>query len=155
MAVKAIPEGLHTITPALYVDGAMEAIEFYKKAFGAEVHGLAMDPTGKKVWHCQLRFGDSAVFINDADPQMGGPATPSRLWIYSDNVDAGFKRALGAGATAMMPPADMFWGDRMGVVKDRWNNQWTLAQHIKDMTPEEMQKAQDAFVAEMSKQKKP
>ena len=157
MAVKPIPEGLRTLTPALYVDGALDCIEFLKKAFGAEEKSRAMDPTGKKVWHAQLHIGDSALFISDADPQMGGPASFARIWVYSDNVDAGFKRAVAAGATAIMPPADMFWGDRMCALKDKWNNQWSLAQHIKDMTPQEMQKAQDEFVAQMAKQpqKKP
>ena len=155
MAVKPIPEGLRRITPALYVDGASACIEFCKKAFGAEEVQRAMDPSGKKVWHAQLRFGDSAVFISDADPNMGGPASGARLWIYTENVDSAFQRAVSAGATTVMPPADMFWGDRMCAVKDKWDNQWSMAQHIKDLTPAEMQKAQDAFVAQMSKQKKP
>ena len=149
--VKAIPEGLRSLTPGLVMDGALEAIAFYKKAFGAEQTGLAMDPSGKKVWHASLRIGDSALFLNDAAPEMGAPASPSRIWIYSENVDAAFQRAVAAGATVRMPMTDMFWGDRMGQVADKWGNVWSLAQRIKDMTPDEMQKAQDEFVASMPK----
>ena len=112
-----------------------------------------MDPSGKKVWHAELRFGDSAVFINDAAPEMGTLAGISRLWIYTEGVDAAFQRAVAAGATVRMALADMFWGDRMGQVADKWGNVWSLAQRIKDLSPGEMQKAQDEFVAEMSKKK--
>jgi PhnB protein len=151
--VKAVPEGIHTVTPQLAVDGAAEAIEFYKKAFGAEEVARAPDPSGKKIWHASIRIGDSQVFVNDVFPDMGG-ANKSKLWIYVDGVDALFKRATGAGATVRMPLADMFWGDRLGTVTDKWGNEWTLAQHIKDMTPDEMKKAQDAFVASMANAKK-
>jgi PhnB protein len=149
--VKAIPEGLHTVTAQLTVDGASEAIEFYKRAFGAEELARAPDPSGKKIWHAEIRIGDSQLFINDAFPEMGGPANKTRLWLYSESVDALFKRAADAGATIKMPPADMFWGDRMGMLSDPWGNEWTLAQRVKDMTPDEMQEAQAAFVAQMKK----
>ena len=149
--VKAVPEGLHTVTAALAVDGAAEAIEFYKKAFGAEEVMRAPDPSGKKIWHASIRIGNSQVFVNDTFPEMGGAANKSRLWIYVENVDALFKRATGAGATVKMPLGDMFWGDRIGCVVDKWGNEWNLAQHTKDMTPDEMKKAQDAFVAGMKK----
>ena len=151
---KAIPEGMHTVTPAITVDGCAEAIETWKKAFGAEELARAPDPTGKKIWHAALRIGDSTIFTSDAAPEMGNQPWKTRLWLYFENVDAAFKRATGAGLTATMPPTDMFWGDRMGVVNDRWGNQWTLAQHVKDMTPGEMQKAQDDFVAQQAKQKR-
>jgi len=152
--VKPIPEGLHTLTPQLNIDGAAEAIEFYKRAFGAEELMRAPDPTGKKVWHANLRIGDSCFFVNDTQPEMGATASSSSLWVYAPNVDAAFERATKAGAKTAMPPQDMFWGDRMGSVVDRWGITWNLATHIKDPTPEEMKKAQDAFVAEMAKQKK-
>jgi PhnB protein len=145
--VKAVPEGLHTVTAALAVDGASEAIEFYKKAFGAEEVMRAPDPSGKKIWHAQIRIGDSQVFVNDVFPEMGGSANITRLWIYVENVDSLFKRATDAGATVKWPLNDMFWGDRIGCVVDKWGNEWSLAQHVKDQTPEEMKKAQDAFVA--------
>lgn len=149
--VHPIPEGLHTLTPSLTIDGAAEAIEFYKRAFGATEQNRALDPSGKKVWHAQLRIGDSALFINDASPEMGSVALPSKLWIYTQGVDAAFKRATAAGAKAVMEPADMFWGDRMSQVNDRWGNQWFIAQHMQDLTPAQLQKAQDAFVASMRK----
>jgi uncharacterized glyoxalase superfamily protein PhnB len=150
--VKAIPEGMHTVTPVLTLDGASQAIEFYKKAFGAQEITRAMDPTGKKVWHAALRIGDSNIFLSDAMPEMGGGrAQPSRLWLYVDNVDAAFKRATEAGAKPLTPPSDMFWGDRFGNVADAWGNEWEIAQHVKDLSPTEMKKAQDAFVAQMAK----
>jgi uncharacterized glyoxalase superfamily protein PhnB len=152
--VKPIPEGLHSLTPNIAVDGAAEAIEFYRRAFGAEELMRAPDPTGKKVWHANLKIGDSCFFVNDVAPEMGGKPSVCSLWIYSPNVDAAFERATKAGAKPAMPPQDMFWGDRMGSVVDRWGITWNLATHIKDPTPDEMKKAQDAFVAQMAKQKK-
>ncbi len=151
---KAIPDGLRSITPQLTIDGADEAIAFYKKAFGAEEQHRAVDPSGKKVWHAQIRIGDSAIFVNDAFPEMGGLPNTTSLWIYTDGVDAAFQRAVAAGAQVKMPVADMFWGDRMGAVVDRWGNRWTLAQHTKDMSPEEMKRAQDAAVAQWNAAKK-
>ena len=150
---RAIPEGLHTVTPSLTVDGAAEAIEFWTRAFGAVELMRAADPSGKKIWHATVRIGDSTVFVNDVFPEMGATQNQTRLWIYCDDVDAAFKRATDAGAQVRMPVADMFWGDRMGALTDRWDNQWTLAQHVKDLTPEEMKRAQDAAVAEMNKKK--
>jgi len=152
--VKPIPEGLHTLTPSLTLDGCADAIEFYKKAFGAEEKSRAPDPTGKKIWHAELRIGNSALFLNDVAPEMGATPSFSSLWIYVENVDAAFDRAVKAGAKATMPVADMFWGDRMGMLTDRWGIKWAIATRKKNLTPAEMQKAQDAFVAEMAKQKK-
>jgi PhnB protein len=149
--VKAVPEGMHTLTAQLSVDGAAEAIELYKKAFGAEEINRAPDPSGKKIWHAMIRIGDSMLFVNDTFPEMGGAPHPASLWIYQSNVDALFKRAVDAGCKVMMPLMDMFWGDRMGTVTDRWGNRWNLAQHMKDMTPEEMKKAEQAFIASMPK----
>ena len=148
---KPIPDGYHTITAQLSIDGADKAIAFYEKAFGAETKDKAVDPSGKKIWHAELRIGDSIIFANDTMPEM--PQTPrqARLWIYTEGVDRAFQRAKDAGLKAAMPPADMFWGDRMAEVHDRWGNQWVLAQHVKDLSPAEMKKAQDDFVASMKK----
>jgi uncharacterized glyoxalase superfamily protein PhnB len=151
MAVKAIPEGYHTITAQLSVERADEAIAFYKKAFGAEEIARAADPGGKKVWHAAIRIGNSMLFVNDVFPEMGGSQSQSSQWLYVPDVDAAFKRAVDAGAKPTMPPADMFWGDRMGQVADSFGQKWTIATHTKDMTPAEMQAAQDAFVAQMKK----
>lgn len=151
MSVKPIPAGYHTITPHLAIDGADKAIEFYKAAFGAEVVDRAVDPSGKKVWHASLRIGDSMLMLNDVFPEMGGSQSQSLMWLYVPDTDAWLKRAVDAGAKATMPPADMFWGDRMGQVVDPFGQKWTLATHVKDMTPEEMKVAEQAFVESMPK----
>ena len=149
--VKPIPEGLHSITPNLAVDGAAEAIEFYKRAFGAEEVMRAPDPTGKKVWHANLKIGDSCFFVNDVSPEMGNKPTVCSLWVYAPNVDAAFERATKAGAKPAMPPQDMFWGDRMGAVVDKWNVQWNFAQRVKEMTREEMKQAGEEFARSQMK----
>ena len=142
---KAIPDGLRSLTPQLNIDGAAEAIELYKKAFGAEEISRAPDPSGKKIWHAALKIGDSQLFVNDTFPEMGNAPSHVSLWIYGENVDARFKRAVDAGCKVGMPLGDMFWGDRMGSLTDKWGNQWNLAQHVKDMSPAEMQKAGEEF----------
>jgi uncharacterized glyoxalase superfamily protein PhnB len=154
MAVSPIPKGYHTVTAQLAIDGAAKAIEFYGKAFGAEVIDQAADPSGQKVWHASLKIGDSILFVNDVFPDMGGSASQSSLWLYVNDVDASFKRAVDAGGKATMPPTDMFWGDRIGQITDPFGQKWCLATHIKDMTPEEQKKAGEAFVAQMSQAKK-
>ncbi len=150
---KAVPEGMHTLTAQLTIDGCDKAIEWYQKAFGAELVARALDPSGKKVWHAMMRIGDSMFFLNDTFPEMGGHAQPASMWIYTDNVDQKWKRAVDAGGKPLMPLADMFWGDRMGTLTDPFGNRWSLAQHMKDLTPEEMDKARDAFVASMAQKK--
>jgi uncharacterized glyoxalase superfamily protein PhnB len=142
---KAIPDGVRTLTPQLSLENCAEAIEFFKQAFGAEEIHRAPDPSGKKIWHAQLKIGDSMLFVNDTFPEMGGAAFPANLWIYSEHVDAAFKRAVDAGATVKMPLQDMFWGDRSGTVSDKWGNQWNFAQHMHDVSMEEMQKATESF----------
>jgi PhnB protein len=148
---KAVPDGMHTITPQLAIDGCDKAIEWYGKAFGAEVVSRAPDPSGKKVWHASIRIGNSIVFVNDVFPEMGGSAQTASMWLYTDNVDQAWKRAVDAGGKITMPIADMFWGDRLGQIADPYGNKWSLAQHMKDLTPDEMKKAQDDFVASMGK----
>ena len=149
---KAIPEGLHSVTPALTVEGCSEAIETWKKAFGAEELMRAPDPSGKKIWHASVRIGDSVIFCNDYFPEMTANAPrQARLWIYLGGVDRAFDRAKSAGLKVVMPPGDMFWGDRICEVHDRWGNQWVIAEHVKDMTPAEMKKAQDEFVAKAAR----
>ncbi len=151
MAVKPIPAGYHTITAQLAIEGAAKAIDFYQKAFGAEVKDKAIDPSGQKVWHASLQIGDSMLFVNDVFPEMGGTPSHSNLWLYVTDVDASYKRAVDAGATSTTPPADMFWGDRMANLSDPFGQRWTLATHVKDMTPDEMKKAEADFVASMKK----
>jgi len=147
MAVSPIPKGYHTITPQLSLDGAAAAIDFYKRAFGAEVIDQAPDPSGKKIWHASLRIGDSMLMVNDVFPEMGAGASQSSLWLYVTDVDASFKRAVDAGAKATMPPTDMFWGDRFASVSDPFGQRWSIATRVKEMTPEQQGKAAAAFAA--------
>lgn len=149
-----IPAGLHALTPQLTVDGAADAIAFYEKAFGAEETERSLDPSGKKIWHATVRIGNSHLYVNDAMPDMGGKPTTLNVWLYVSDVDAAFKRAVDAGATVTMPLQDVFWGDRTGSVTDRWHNTWNIAQRIQDMTPEQMKKAQDEFVASQASAKR-
>lgn len=145
MAIKHIPDGYHTITAQLSIEDAAGAIEFYKKAFGAEELDRALDPSGTKVWHCSMRIGDSIFFVNGVFHDMGGSQSKSSMWLYVPDVDASFKRAVDAGAKASMPPADMFWGDRMGNVEDPFGQSWAIATRVKVMTSEEMKKAGEEF----------
>ena len=144
--VKPIPDGVHTITPHLVCAGAADAIEFYKKAFNAiEIH--RMPGPGGKLMHGAVRIGDSMVMLADEFPEWGskGPkilgGTPVTVHMYVDDVDAVFAQAVAAGATPAMPVADMFWGDRYGMLIDPFGHSWSVATHIKDMTDEEMQEA--------------
>src|SRR5271165_764463 len=154
--VKAVPDGFHTITPHLTVRDAHRALEFYQKAFGAEVLGVMPAPGGK-VMHASLKIGDSMLMLNDEFPEMGGSLAPPAsgssvvLHIYIDNVDAAFERAVSAGASVKMPLMDMFWGDRYGVVMDPFGHKWSLATHTRDMTQEEMQQEQEKAFARMPK----
>jgi uncharacterized glyoxalase superfamily protein PhnB len=100
-----------------------------------------------------MKIGNSIVFVNDVFPEMGGGVQTASLWLYTDNVDQWWKRATEAGGKVTMPIADMFWGDRLGQIADPFGNKWNLAQHMKDMTPDEMKQAQDAFVAQMGAKK--
>src|SRR5690348_6219480 len=106
MAVKPIPEGYHSLTTQLSIDGADKAIAFYEKALGAEVRERAPDPSGKKVWHAALRIGSSMIFVNDVFPDMGGAKSQTSMWLYVPDVDAAFKRATDAGAKVTMPVMD-------------------------------------------------
>jgi PhnB protein len=134
--VKAIPDGYRTVTPFLSVNGASEAIDFYKKAFGAEERSRMPGPDGKLL-HAELKIGDSLVMLSDA--MMGHPLTAG-IHLYVADADAAWARATGAGATVLMPIADMFWGDRYGVLADKWGNKWSIATHKEDFSPAEMGK---------------
>jgi len=154
--VKAVPPGFHTLTPHLTVRNAEQALEFYKNAFGAEVLHVAHMPDGK-VMHASLRIGDSMLMLNDEFPDHGALSPLSTggsavtIHIYTDNVDAAFNRAVSAGAQVKMPLADQFWGDRYGVVADPFGHKWSLGAHIKDMSPEEMQREMDRAMAARKK----
>jgi PhnB protein len=144
MAVSPIPAGYHTATPHLILKGAAEAIDFYKSAFGA-VELCRMPMPDGKVGHAEIRIGDSMIMLADEVPEMGyrGPAslggTPIGLMLYVPDCDAVFHRALAAGAKQVKPMADQFWGDRCGTITDPFGHQWTIATHVEDVPPEEMQ----------------
>jgi uncharacterized glyoxalase superfamily protein PhnB len=145
MAVKRVPEGFHRVTPHLTVRDAAKMIEFYKQAFGAVEKRRAHGPDGKSIIHAEIRIADSIVFLNDEFPEMGGfsplasQGTPVTLHLYVEDADKQFQQALSAGAQVVMPLADQFWGDRYGIVKDPSGHQWSIASHLEDLTPEQMQ----------------
>jgi len=152
--VKANPKGYHTITPNIVIRDAARAIDFYKKAFGAE-ETMRMPGPGGKVMHAELKIGDSIVMLADEMPEMGSKSpkayggSPVNFYVYLGNVDAAWKRAVDAGAKVVMPLADMFWGDRTGRLEDPFGHSWSLAEHIKDVTPEEIKKGQEASFKQM------
>lgn len=143
MAVKPIPEGFHTITPHLIISNAAGAIDFYKKAFGAEEIMRMPGPDGKSVMHAELNIGNSRFMLCDEFKEYGNvsPTTlkgsPVSVHLYVENADTSFQRAVNAGATPIMPLTNMFWGDRFGKVKDPFGHEWSIAQHIEDVTPQQ------------------
>jgi PhnB protein len=139
------PEGSRSVTPHLVIAGAGRAIEFYTEAFGAKELGRMPGPDGTII-HAELKIGDSSVMLAEECPQMGNKSaatlgdSPVTIHLYVEDVDATFDRAVAAGATAKMPPQDMFWGDRYGQVVDPFGHRWSIATHIEDLSPEEMGK---------------
>jgi len=156
-AKKPIPEGFHTVTAMLTLDNAAEAIDWYKQALGAEEKGRATGPDGK-IMHAELRIGDSRIMVHDA--MMGGKGpkamggSPAALWVYVEDCDALFNRAVSAGAQVLPGPMgqmqDQFWGDRSGTFKDPHGYSWTIATHKEDLTPQEIQVRQDAFMKQFA-----
>ena len=154
MAAKPIPEGYHSVSPALSIDGAAESIEFYKRAFGANERYRMPWPDGT-VAHAELEIGDSVVMLSDPFPESG--VTPRRalggtsvgIFLYVEDVDAVFQQAVDAGATVTTPLEDMFWGDRFGSVTDPFGHHWSLATHVEDVPPEEMEERAKAAMAAM------
>ena len=154
MGVKAIPDGYYSLTPYLVIKGAAEAIEFYKKAFGA-VETVRMPGPGGRIMHAEVKIGNTMLMLSDENAERGylSPATrggaTSSVMLYTDDVDATFKKALAAGAKQQTAPEDMFWGDRMGAVQDPYGLTWTIAQRMRDVSPEELKKGQEAFAQRM------
>jgi PhnB protein len=144
--VKPIPDGMHTATPHLVCAGAADAIEFYKRAFGA-VETSRLPGKGGKLMHASVRIGDSTIMLVDEFPDWGsfGPkalkGSPVTIHLYVEDVDSFVARAVGAGATIKMPIADMFWGDRYGQIEDPFGHRWSVGTHIRDVSPDEMQQA--------------
>jgi PhnB protein len=145
-AIKAVPDGHHTVTPHLVVRDGARAIEFYKQAFGAVEHGRLAAPGGGKVMHAELSIGDSRIFLCDEFPEMGAQSpqaiggSPVTIHLYVENADATAARAVEAGATLVMPVRDVPWGDRYGKLADPFGHSWSVATHIEDVSPEELAK---------------
>jgi uncharacterized glyoxalase superfamily protein PhnB len=142
--VKAVPEGYHTITPYLIVDGADKLIEFLKAAFGATVTMTMTQPDGK-IGHTELRIGDSVLMMSEARAEWH--AMPIMLYLYVEDADATYQKAIDAGATSIMPVKDQFYGDRSGGVKDMCGNQWFIGTHKEDLSPEELNRRHEAALA--------
>jgi PhnB protein len=158
-AKSAVPNGFHTITPQLTLDNAAQSIEWYKKALGAEETQRATGPDGK-IMHAELRIGDSKFMVNDA--MMGGKGpqalggSPASLWVYVEDCDALFNRAVAAGAKVLGGPmgqmGDQFWGDRAGSLTDPAGYMWTIATRKEDLTPEEIRQRQEEFMKNFAPQ---
>jgi PhnB protein len=151
MSVKAIPQGYHSVTPYLVVDGAESAIDFYRRAFGATEHMRL--PMGDKLGHAEIRIGDSMVMLADECPDMGilGPKSrggpTSSCLIYVEDVDAVFARAIAEGAIEERAPEDQFWGDRMGTLVDPFGHRWSIATHKEDLSEEETMRRMEEWTA--------
>jgi uncharacterized glyoxalase superfamily protein PhnB len=150
---------MHTLTPNLVMRDCAKAIEFYKRALGAQEVARMPAPDGKSIWHAELRIGDSIIFMNDEMPGMGRAAptadapVPVTMWLYVPDCDAAFRRAVDAGAKSTMEPADMFWGDRCAGVADPFGYVWSFATHQKDMTDAELRRAGEEFARSMQAQR--
>jgi uncharacterized glyoxalase superfamily protein PhnB len=147
MAVKPIPDGYHTVTPYLIVDRAAELIDFTKRAFGAE-EMFRMPGRGGAIMHAEIRIGDSVVMLSDASTE--NPSTSTMIHLYVEDVDAVYQRALEAGASSLREPENQFYGDRSAGVKDAFGNQWWLATHVEDVSPEELQRRQDELARQQA-----
>jgi PhnB protein len=153
--VKPIPDGYHSITPYLVVDGAVKAIDFYKKVFGATELMRMASPDGQRIGHAELKIGDSPIMLADEHPEMNirGPqaigGTPVSMMVYLEDVDTVFKRAVAAGGKELRPLADQFYGDRSGTFLDPFGHMWTVSTHVEDVPPDEMQKRAAAAMAQV------
>ena len=155
MATKPIPEGYHALTPSVAVESAAEAIEFYKRAFGA-TERMRMPGPGDTIAHAELEIRDSVLMLSDPFPQstvkppkqVGG--TTVGIFMYVEDVDEVVQQAVDAGATVTMPVEDQFWGDRFGVVADPFGHQWMIATHVEDVSPEEMAERGKQAMASMT-----
>ena len=146
--VSHVPRGYHSVTPGLAVRDAAQAIEFYKKAFGAKEKARMSGPDGK-IMHAELTIGDSHIMLGEENLQMNNPSpqslngSPIGLYIYVKNSDKVFDQAVSAGASATMPVTDQFWGDRAGMVTDPFGHKWWIATHKRNPSPKEMKKAME------------
>lgn len=151
--VQAIPPGYHSVTPYLVVDDGARAIDFYKHSFGANEVSRMATPDGK-IAHAELKIGDSMIMLSDAMMGYRSPlslgGSPVSIFLYVDDVDSVFNRAIEAGAKSDMPPADMFWGDRYGKLTDPFGHLWGIGTHIEDVAPAEMEKRAKQAMAQQA-----
>ena len=156
--VKAIPDGYHTITPGLTVRDGAKAVEFYKRAFGAQ-QVFRMDRPDGRLMHAELQIGNSRIMLGEEYPQMGCQSpeslkgTPVSFYLYVADADAAFAQAIAAGAKAVKPVSDMFWGDRQGEVSDPFGHRWSVATHKEDLTPEQIEQRSQEFFASLPQHK--
>jgi PhnB protein len=153
-AKRAVPEGYHTVTPHLVLDNAAQALEWYKKALGAEEISRSTGPDGK-IMHAELRIGDSRIMMNDVMVGKGPAAyggSPAALWLYVEDCDALFNRAVAAGAKVTVPMADQFWGDRCGGISDPEGYTWSIATRKEDLTRAEMEQRAAEFFKQFAQQ---
>lgn len=154
---KPIPEGFHAVTPCFTLKNSLKAIEFYKKAFGAQVLDLLPSPDGKGTMHVTIKIGDSILMMGDERPDQSCKsaeslgASPVSYYVYVPDVNAVFKKAIAAGAIETMPVADMFWGDRCASLKDPFGYSWMIATHTRDLTQEEIEEGAQSFCAKACK----
>lgn len=154
--IEKIPKDYHSITPVLIVKNGDEAIEFYKNGFGVEERCRMKAPDGR-VAHAELKLGDSVFMLSDEYPEMKclSPKTiggsPVSMYVYVDDVDSIFNKAISSGAKVLDPVKDQFWGDRQGRLEDPFGHLWSIATHKKDLSEEEMKKAAEAAFSQMSK----
>lgn len=152
-AAKPVPEGLHTMTPQLALDNAAQTIDWYKRALGAEEVSRGLGPDGR-IMHAEIRIGDSRFYANDVMSGAKGPqalgGSPASFWLYVENSDALFNRAVSAGATVQMPMDDQFWGDRAGAVADPAGYTWWIATRKEDLTHEEVTRRAEEFFKQMA-----
>ena len=150
-AVRPIPEGFHTVTVYLTVPNSVEAIAFYKKAFGAKEISIMAGPDGNSTVHAEIKIGDSIVMLSDENIEFGTKSpntlggTASSVLLYVPDVDATFEQAMKAGCQVVHPLMNCFWGDRMGKLADKFGHMWGIATHIEDVAPDEMQRRMDAW----------
>lgn len=154
---KPIPDGYSTVTATLTVSNAQKAIEFYNKVFDAKELYRFPGPDGKSIMHAEIMIGNSIVMLADEMPDMGSRSpksiggTGSSIYLYVNDADATFSKAVSAGAKPLMPVMDGFWGDRFGSIEDPFGHIWGIATHKKDMTPDEISKAGQEFLKSMTK----
>jgi PhnB protein len=160
-SARPVPDGYHTATPGLVVRGAAKAIEFYRRALGATETARMLGPDGRSILHAELKVGDSLLFVADEDPKMGlkspvtlGGTTQS-VHLFVPDTDAAFRRAVEAGAKPIMPPVDMYWGDRYARFIDPFGHEWGIATHLEDLSPEEIRRRSEEFFRRMAEGRPP